>query len=142
IDTFGAAKIAHPECGQVAQVAQAALRREGHDFELVFEEVCARGDFEGAAVIFSAADDDERSVDFLIADEDAKVGEIVAENFASALPPVGQNAKARFQVEVERIDDHAVGTGAADAGKVFFLFGLLRGSVPAARNLLDLAASE
>jgi len=32
------------------------LRGEGHDFELVFEEISLRGDLEGTAVIFGAAD--------------------------------------------------------------------------------------
>src|SRR5712692_3373159 len=110
-----AAEVAHPECGQVAQVAKATLGGEGHDFELVFEEIGAGGDFEGAAVILGAANDGQRGVEFLIADENAEMGEIVAEDFAGALPPVGQDAEARFQVEVQGIDDHAVGTGAADA---------------------------
>ena len=57
MDAFGAAEIAHPKSGQVAQIAQAALRGEGHDFELVFEEVRPGCDFKGAAVILGAADD-------------------------------------------------------------------------------------
>src|SRR5258708_3331824 len=115
MDAFGATEIAGPKRWQVAQIAESALGGEGHDFELVFEEVGAGGDFEGAAVILGAANDGQRGVEFLIADDNAEMREIVAEDFAGALPPVGQDAEARFQVEVEIIDDHAVGTGSADA---------------------------
>ena len=73
---FGAAEVAHPECGQVAQIAQAALRGEGHHFELVFEEVSAGSDFERAAVVFGAADDDQGGVDSLIAEDDAEMGKL------------------------------------------------------------------
>src|SRR5229473_1359501 len=82
VDALGAAEIAHPECRQVAQIAEATLRSESHDFELVFEEIGVRGDLEGAAVIFGAADDGERAVEFLIADANAEVLEIVTKNFA------------------------------------------------------------
>src|SRR5258706_3495435 len=54
------------------------------------------------------------------------MAKIVAENFSGALPQVGQDAEARFQLEVEGIDDHAVGTGAADAEEIFFSFPVSR----------------
>src|SRR5712692_2455804 len=138
----GAAEVAHPECGQVAQVAKATLGGEGHDFELIFEEVGAGGDFERASVIFGAADDGQRSKQFLIANDNAEMRETVAKDFAGALPPVGQHAKTRFQVEVEGIDDHAVGTGAADAKKILFLFGLFEGSRQSERDFLYGASNE
>jgi len=122
---LGAAEVAHPKRGQVAQIAEATLGREGHDFELIFEEVRARGDFEGATVILSAADNGQRSVEFLIADDNAEMLEIVTKDFAGAFPPVGQHADAGFQIEVEGVDDHAVGAGSADAEEILFLFGLL-----------------
>jgi len=128
VDAFGAAEIAHPEGGQVAQIAEAALRGQGHDFKLVFEEVGAGGDFEGAAVVFGAADDGEGSIKFLIADNNTEMREIVAEDFARALQPIGEDAEAGFEVEVEGIDNHAVGTGAADAEKILFLFGIFERS--------------
>src|SRR6266852_4047600 len=137
-----AAEVAHPECGQVAQVAKATLGGEGHDFELIFEEVGAGGDFERASVIFGAADDGQRSKQFLIANDNAEMRETVAKDFAGALPPVGQHAKTRFQVEVEGIDDHAVGTGAADAEKILFLFGLFEGSRQSERDFFYGAANE
>src|SRR5229473_1055846 len=112
MDALSAAETAHPEGGQVAQIAEAAFR----------------GDFEGAAVIFGAADDDQGGVEFLIAHANAEMLEIVAKDFAGAFPPVGQHADAGFQVKVEGIDDHAVGTGAADAEEVLFLFGLFERS--------------
>jgi hypothetical protein len=142
MDAFGAAEIAHPKGGQVAQIAEAALRGEGHDFELIFEEVGVGGDFEGAAVIFGAADDDQGGVEFLIAHTNAEMLEIVTKDFSGAFPPIGQHADAGFQVEVEGIDDHAVGAGAADTEKIFFLFGLFEGSRQAECNFLHRAANE
>src|SRR5260370_34783 len=56
------AEIAGPKRWQVAQIAESARRGEGQDFELVFEEVGAGGDFEGAAVILGAANDGQRGV--------------------------------------------------------------------------------
>ena len=70
---------------------------------MIFEEVRAGGDFEGATVIFGAADDRQGSVEFLIADDNAEMAKIVAENLANALPPVGENAEARFQIEIEGV---------------------------------------
>src|SRR6266849_3426103 len=45
-------------------------------------------------------------------------------------------------MEIERIDDHAVGTGAADAEKIFFLFGLFEWSCQAEGNFLHCATNE
>src|SRR5260370_36231591 len=84
---LGAAKVPHPERRQVAQIAQAALRGESHDFELILEKIRARGDLKGASVILRAADDGKRDVEFSIADDNAKMRELVAEHFASDLPP-------------------------------------------------------
>ncbi len=74
--------------------------------------------------------------------DNAEMRETVAKDFAGALPPVGQHAKTRFQVEVEGIDDHAVGTGAADAEKILFLFGLFEGSRQSERDFFYGAANE
>ncbi len=142
MNALGAAKIAGPKRWQIAQIAEAALRGEGHDFELVFEEVSVGGDFERAAVVFGAADDGQGGVDFLIANNDSEMAKIVAENFSGALPPVGQDAEARFQLEVEGIDDHAVGAGTADAEKVFFLFGLFERSRQTEGNFFHCAANK
>ena len=142
VHAFGAAKIAGPKRWQVAQIAEAALRGEGHHFEVVFKEVRAGRDFERAAVVLGAADDDQRRVELFFAQDNAEMAEIVAEDFAGALPPVGQDAEAGFQLEVERIDDHAVGTGAADAEKVFFLFGLFERSCQAEGNFLHGAMNQ
>src|SRR6202521_6217460 len=81
---LGAAEVAHQKRGQVAQIGEATLGREGHDFELIFEEVRARGDFEGATVILSAADNGQRSVESLIADNKTEMLEIVPKDFAGA----------------------------------------------------------
>ena len=115
IHALGAVQVAHPERGQVAQIAKAAPGRESHDFELVFEEIGAGGDLKWAAVILGAADDDQGSIEFLTAADNAEMLEVIAKNLASAFPPIGQHADARFQIEVKRINDHAVGSGAADA---------------------------
>src|SRR5258706_6747732 len=66
----------------------------------------------------------------------------VTEDLASALPPVGQNAEARFQFDVEGIDDHAVGSGAANAEEVFFLFGIFERCRQAERDFLHCSSNE
>src|SRR2546430_1828110 len=142
MDAFSPAQITHPERWQVAQIAEAALRGQGHDLELVFEEIGVCGDLEGAAIILGASDYGKRSVKFLIADANAKALEIVTEDFARAFPPVGQHADAGFQVEVEGVDDHAVGAGAADAEKIFFLSRMFERSRQAERNFFYGAANE
>ena len=96
MDAFGAAEFVEPEAGEIAEVAEAALGGEGEEFEFVFEEVGLSGDFEGAAVVLGAADDDQGGVDFFAAAGDAEVGEFVAEDFAGALIPVGEDADAGF----------------------------------------------
>src|SRR5260370_25696657 len=80
VDALGAAEIAHPECRQVAQIAEATLRSESHDFELVFEEIGVRGDLEWAAVIFGASDDGDSAVEFFIADANAQSLDFVTKN--------------------------------------------------------------
>ena len=78
----------------------------------------------------------------MIANANAEMLEIVTKDFAGAFPPIGQHADAGFQVEVERIDDHAVGAGTADAEKVFFLSGMFERSGQAERNFFYSAANE
>src|SRR5258708_21668874 len=68
--------------------------------------------------------------------------EIVTKDFAGAFPPVGQHADAGFQVEVEGVDDHAVGAGAEGAKEILFLFGLLERSGQAEGDFFYRAANE
>src|SRR5712691_8751965 len=63
------AKIAHPERWQITKIAESALRREGHDLELISEEVRAGGDLEWSAVVCGATDDNQGGVGFLAADD-------------------------------------------------------------------------
>ena len=93
-DAFGAAELVEPERRQIAEIAKTAASGEGEDFEAIFEEVGFGGDFEGAAVILRSADDYERRVDFAPAAHDAEMRELVAEDFAHALPPIRKNADA------------------------------------------------
>jgi len=96
VDAFGAAEFVEPEAGQIAEVAEAALGREGEEFELVFVEIGFRGDLEGATVIFCAAYDYQGAFYLFAAADDAEVREFVAEDFAGALVPVGEDAYAGF----------------------------------------------
>src|SRR5467141_1502448 len=68
--------------------------------------------------------------------------EIVAKNFAGAFPPVGQHADAGFQVKVEGINDHAVGSGTADAEEIFFLMGMFERSRQTEGDFFHGAANE
>src|SRR6266700_4875705 len=136
------AEIAHPERWQITQIAESALRREGHDLELIFEEVRAGGDLEWPAVVCGAADDNQGGVGFLAADDDAKVRELVTEDFAGTLPPIGENAEAGFEIKIERINNHAIGAGAADAEKEFFLFRLSERRGQAKSNFLHFAMNK
>ena len=137
MDAFGFAEVAKPEGRQVAEIAQTTLCGQRHDFESIFEKVGAGGDFEWTAVIFGAANNGERGIKFLIAGDDSKVLELVTKHFAGALPPVGKNADAGFQIEIHGIDDHAVGSGAADAEEIFCLLWLLEGGGEAEGDYFD-----
>src|SRR2546421_6492252 len=68
--------------------------------------------------------------------------EIVAKNFAGAFPPVGQHANAGFQVKVEGIDDHAVGSGPTDTEKIFSLMGIFERSRQAEGDFSHSATNE
>ena len=142
VDAFGFAQIAEQEAGQIAEIAEATLGGQGHQFELVLKKIGAGGDFEGAAVVLRAADDDEGGVEFLVAGDDSEVREFVTENFAGALPPVGENANARFEIEIDGVDDHAVGAGSGYAEEIFFLFGLLEGGGQAEGNFFHGSVNE
>ena len=141
-DAGGAAELIEPKRRQITEIAEAAARCEREDFEAVFEEIGFGGDFEGAAIVLRAADDDERRVDFAIAADDAEMLKFVANNFADSCPPIRENADARFQAEVDGVDDPAVGAGAGDAEKIFFLFGLLERSGEAERDFFYGAVNE
>ena len=141
-NAFGAAEFVEPQRRQIAEIAEAAACGKGQDFEVVFEEVGFGGDFEGAAIILRAANDDERGVDFALAADDAEMLELVAKDFADAFPPIGEDAEARFELQVYGVNDHAVGAGASDAKKVFFLFGLFERSGEAEGDFLDGAVNK
>src|SRR6266568_557084 len=134
------AKIAHPEGWQITQIAKSALRREGHDLELISEEVRTGGDLEWPAVVCGAADDNQGGVGFLAADDDAKVRKLVTEDFAGTLPPIGENAEAGFEIKTEGINNHA--TGAADAEEEFFLFRLSERRGQAKSDFLHFAMNQ
>ncbi len=142
VDACGAAEFSQPKSGQIAEIAEAAASCEGQDFEAVLEEIGFGGDFERAAVVLCAPDDDQRRVDFVQAADDTKMRELVPEDFADTFPPVSENADARFEAEVDGIDDHAVRSGASDAEKVFFLFRLFERGGQAESDFLDRATNE
>src|SRR5216684_8899714 len=136
------AKIAHPKRWQITKIAKSALRREGHDLELISEEVRTGGDLEWPAVVCGAADDNQGGVGFLAADDDAKVRELVTEDFAGTLPPIGENAEAGFEIKIEGINDHAIGAGASDAEEEFFLFRLSERRGQAKSDFLHFAVNQ
>src|SRR6266404_4011158 len=142
MDAFRLTQIAEPQAGQIAQIAQAALRGKGHEFEVVLKEIGAGGDLEGAAVVFGAAHDDQRCFDHFFVGGDSKTREIVAEKLASALPPVGEDAEASFEIQVDAINDHAIRARAANAQEIFFLFGLFEWGGQTERNFFHGAANE
>src|SRR5258708_15338183 len=88
MDALFLAQIAEPQCWQITQIFQPALRSETHKFELVLEQVGFGGDFKRSTIMFRAADNDQRDIAGLSFAGDAKMGELVIESFASALPPV------------------------------------------------------
>ena len=141
-DALGAAKLVEPERRQVAEIAETALRRECQDFKPVLEEIGFGGDLERAAVILRAADDNQRSVGFVVAADDTEVPESVAKDFAEACPPIRENPDAGFQAKIDGVDDCAVRTGPGDTQKISFLFRLLERSCEAERDFLDRAVSE
>ena len=142
VDAGYAAELAEVKSGQIAEITETALRGEGKDFEVVFEEVGFGGDFERAAVVLCAADDNQRGVRLAFAARDAEARKFVAESFARAFPPVSKNADTRLEPEADGVDDHAVRAGAGNAEEIFFLFGLLKGSGEAESDFLDRAMSE
>ena len=142
VDIFFLAKIAHPERRKITEIAETALRGEGHDLELVLEEIGLVGDLEGAAIILGAADDDERGFELPIAGAHAEARESVAKYFASALPPVGKDADACLQTEVHGVDNHAVRAGAGDGKKEAFAFRLLERSSQAEGDLANFAIDQ
>src|SRR5215813_278249 len=142
MNAIGVAEIAEPQGGQIAEIAQAALSGEDGEFELVFVEVGFSGDFEGAAVVFGAADDDEGAVYGLVLRFDAKHREFILKDFDCALPPVGEDAHSSFELEIDGVRYAAVGASAGDAEKVASFFGFVDGSREAEGNFADGSADE
>src|SRR5215469_2790071 len=135
-------EIAHPQGRQIAEIAKAALRGQGHDFELLLEQVGLIGDFERAAIILRAPYDDKCDIKLPVAGFYAEARKRVAQNFACSLPPVGQNAYTRFQTKIDGINDHAIGAGTGDAEEVTFSFGLLERCRKSERNLANFAMNQ
>src|SRR6266850_4690547 len=142
MDAFRLPQIAEPQTWQIAQIPKATLRRKGHEFEVVFKEIGAGGDFEGAAVVFGAADDDQRCFDHSFVGGDSKTQKIVAEKLPSALPPVRQNAEASFEIQVDAVNDHAIRARTANAQEILFLFRLFERSGQTERNFFHGAANQ
>ncbi len=142
VDAIGVAEIAEPERGEVTEIAKAALGGEDGEFELIFVEIGFGGDFEGAAVVFCAADDDERAFDRLFLSFDTEHREFVLQDFDGTLPPVGEDSHFCFQLEVHGVSDAAVGTSAGDAEEIAALVGLFERSGEAKRNFSNGTAHE
>src|SRR6266850_1093095 len=142
MDAFRLPQIAEPQTWQIAQIPKATLRRKGHEFEVVFKEIGAGGDFEGAAVVFGAADDDQGCFDHFFVGGDSKTRKIVAEKLASAVPPVGEDSEESFEIQVDAVNDHAVQAGTANAEEKLSLFGLFEGGGQAERNFFYGAANQ
>jgi hypothetical protein len=68
--------------------------------------------------MLGAADDDERHFAGLAFASYAKVTKFVIKDFACALPPVSENAEARFEFEIDGVSDAAIGTSPGDAQEV------------------------
>src|SRR5258705_1783625 len=100
------------------------------------------GDLERATVMFGADHDDERDFAGLAFAGDAEMMKFVIEHFASALPPVGQNAESRFEFEIDRVGDATVGTGAGDAEKVTSFFWLFKRSGEAESDVAHFTARK
>ena len=142
MDIFFFAKIAHPERRKITEIPETTLRGESHDLELVLKEIGLIGDFEGAAIILGAADNDEGGFKLSIAGAHAKARESVAKYFARALPPVGQDADAGLEAEVHGVDTHAVRASARDRKKEALAIGLLERSSEAEGDLANLAIDQ
>ena len=142
VDIFFLAEIAHPERGEIAEITQAALRGESHALELVFEEVSLIGDLERAAVMLCAANDDKCRLHLAVSGTHAEARKGIANDFASALPPVGENADARLQTEIDGIDDHAVGAGAGDGEEIALAGGIFEGCGEAESDVVEVGVDE
>jgi hypothetical protein len=142
VHAFLFTKLSHPESRQIAEITETTLCGERHDLETVFEQICLVGNLERAAVISCPADDDESGFQLMVASSDAEARESVAKNFARALPPVGQDADAGFQSEINRIDNHAVRTGTGHGEKIALAIGLLKGSRQTESDFANLGVDE
>lgn len=114
MNVFFFTEIAQPEGGEIAQIAEARSRREGHHLELVLEKIGLIGDLKGAAIVFGAADDHKCHLHLAVAGADSEAREGITEDLASALPPVGEDTDASLEAQIHGIDDHAVGSGAGN----------------------------
>jgi len=58
MNVFLFTEVSHPQSWQITEVLKATLRRQRHDFELVFEQVRLVGDLEWPAIIFCTTNND------------------------------------------------------------------------------------
>src|SRR5215475_4450994 len=142
MDVFFLAKIAHPESRQVTQITETALRSEGHALELVFEEVGLIGDLEWSAIVLCTANDDECRLHLAVSGTNPKTREGIADHFPGSLPPIGENADAGLETEIDRIDDHAVGSRAGDGQEEAFAIRLLERSGQAECDVVEVGVDE
>src|SRR3989442_2920566 len=136
------AKVSYPQRRQIAEVAQSTLGGQRGEFEAVFEEIGLCGDAKRAAIMFRAADNDQGRFELFIRRHDAETGKLIAKELADALPPVGEDPYASFQIEIERIDHHAVGAGSGYADEVALLFRMREGSRQAKRDVPQVPAHK
>src|ERR1700679_4158646 len=89
----------------------------------IFEQACAGGDLEGAAVIHRSADDDDGGAPRLPIAMNAQLGTTVTHQLAKPLGPVGCHARTSLQSFVNAVDDCAVGSRASHGEKIPALLG-------------------
>src|SRR5215475_12880213 len=114
VDAIGFAEIAKPKRWQITEITKTALRGEHGEFELIFVKIGFGCDFERAAIVFGAANDDERAVNSLILRYYTKHGEFILENLDGSLPPIGEDSHFCFQFKIHGVRDSSIGSGAGD----------------------------
>ena len=116
-------QLPQPGSRKVTQVASRAAGGVRGKFEFIFEQISLSGEAERPAVVLRAPDNHQRGLRLESGSAEPKPGKGVTEKLPEPFDPVSHDSHAPLEFRVERMDHHAVSSGARHAHEIAARFG-------------------
>src|ERR1700728_2023984 len=114
VDSAHLAESSKPERRQAGEITKTAASGIRDHLERIFEQTCAGSDFEWTAVIYGPSNHNDGGAARLTVAMDVHLGKAVTDELFESFDPVGNYTRTLFQSFIDRVDNCAVGTSAAN----------------------------